>query len=487
MATLTLDRMAAGGMRDQLDGGFHRYSTDARWLVPHFEKMLYDNALLASAYLEAYQATGKGGYADIARGVLSWMTTTMSADNGGFYSALDADSVAPDGKREEGWFHTWTPAEFDLAAGADAHLARDFFGVSAAGDVDGRGVLRAWRPLADLAASANLSLAEAEERIARAREQLLLARGRRPAPLRDEKLLTAWNGLAISAFAQAALILGETAYAARAEKAAAFFVSQLEVTGRLRRSFKDGQAGALGFLGDYAFLIAGLLDLFEATGSVRWLDHAIALDRVLADHFEDVTGGFFLTSDEHEAGLAREKPSYDGAEPSGNSVAVMNLLRLHEMTTRDAYRRRAELALSALGAKLGAAPTGLSELLLAIERLQDVAKQIAIVTPQSHVEAEPFLAKLRTTHLPHRSLVVVSEAEAAVMVSRVPWLEGKVAQRGATTAYVCEQGVCALPVTTPEDFAKLLRGANPFGERSPGSQAASAGVPASCSTWRTGR
>jgi len=456
MATLTLDRMAAGGIRDQIDGGFHRYATDARWLVPHFEKMVYDNALLVPVFLEAYQASGKTAYADIARGVLAWMTTMMSADDGGFYAALDADSLAPDGRREEGWFYTWTPEEIDDAAGADAPAARDFFGVSAAGDMDGRSVLRSWREISDVAASVELPLAEAQASIARARRSLLAARARRPAPLRDEKILTAWNGLAISAFAQAALVLGEPAFATRAEQAAAFLVARLDSGGRLRRSFKDGQAGTLGYLSDYAFFIAGLLDLFEATGAVGWLDHAVALDQILADHFEDASGGFFLTSDEHEAGLAREKPAYDGAEPSGNSVEVMNLLRLHQLTLREEYLRRAERALGALGARLSASPAGLSELLLAVAYLRDVPRQIAIVTPRSRDEAEPYLASLRALHLPHRSLVVVSETEAPAVAARVPWLTGKVALRGTTTAYVCEQGVCALPSATPEDFAREL-------------------------------
>ncbi|HWP67024.1 MAG TPA: thioredoxin domain-containing protein, partial [Candidatus Limnocylindria bacterium] len=315
MATLTLEKMAAGGMHDQVGGGFHRYATDARWLVPHFEKMLYDNALLTVAYLEGYQATGRAEFAEVARRILRYVERDMTAPEGGFYAATDADSPAPDGRREEGWFFTWTPAEIDAALGpARARVVEAYYGVTAAGNFEGRNILHTPRPLEAVAAELALPPERVQAIVEESREMLYAARAKRPPPLRDEKILTAWNGLMISAYAQAALVLGDPAYAARAARAADFVLTRMRVNGRLRRSWKDGEARHEAYLDDYAFLIAGLLDLYEATGERRWLDEAVALDRVLEAHYEDrAAGGFFMTSDDHETLLVREKPGSDGA------------------------------------------------------------------------------------------------------------------------------------------------------------------------------
>jgi hypothetical protein len=295
---------------------------------------------------------------------------------------------------------------------------------------------------------------------------LYKARAKRPAPLRDEKILTAWNGLMISAHAQAALILGDARYAERATRAADFVLTKLRQDGRLLRSYKAGQARHNGYLDDHAFLIAGLLDLYEATGTPRWLKEAIVLDKVLEDHYEDKqAGGFFMTSNDHEQLLAREKPSYDGAEPSGNSVQALNLLRLYEFTTEDRYRVRAEKALQAFNEILQRAPAAVSELLLAMDYHLDTPKEIVIVTPKSRVEAEPFLAKLGTTFLPNRIVVVVPEGEElAAQAKLIPLVASKVTQGGKATAYVCEQKVCALPTTDPTIFAKQIRQVRPLKE-----------------------
>ena len=459
MASHTLERMAAGGLYDHVGGGFHRYSTDARWLVPHFEKMLYDNALLAVAYLEGYQASGREDFARVAREILRYVERDMTSPEGAFYSATDADSLAPTGQREEGLFFTWTPAELDAALGRDeAAVVQAYYAVTAGGNFEGRSILHTPRSLEDVARDLKRRPADVQQVVQSARERLYATRAPRPAPLRDEKILTAWNGLMIGAFARGARVLGEPAYVARAEQAARFVLSRLRVSGRLMRAYKDGRVRHNGYLDDYAFLISGLLDLYEATGNSAWLNEAVALDRVLETHYEDKpAGAFFLTSDDHEELLVREKPSYDGAEPSGNSVQTLNLLRLHELTTDDAYRERAASAFRALGERLAEAPAALAEMLLAVDFHLDRPKEIIIVTPTGRAEAQPFLERLATTFLPNHVLIVVAEGNVAAEAARIPLLEGKVARDSRATAYVCEGRVCKLPTTDPEVFAEQVR------------------------------
>ncbi len=467
MATLTLAKMAAGGIYDHIGGGFHRYSTDVRWLVPHFEKTLYDNALLTLAYLEGYQATGREDFARVAREILRYIERDMTSPEGAFYSATDADSMAPSGHREEGWFFTWTPAEMEAVLGKErARIATAYYAVTKEGNFEGRNILHVPKPLDVVAQELGIPAERVRAVIQESKDLLYNARSKRPLPLRDEKILTAWNGLMISAYARAALVLGAVHYADRAERAADFVLTHLRKDRRLLRSYKDGQARHNGYLEDYAFFIAGLLDLYEATGNPCWLKEAIALDRVLEEHYEDKQeGGFFRTSDDHEELLAREKPSYDGAEPSGNSVHALNLLRLHEFTTKDRYRVRAEKTLRAFGETLRKAPTALSELLLAVDYYLDKPKEIIIVTPKSRAEAGPFLAQLRTTFVPNRIVTVVTEGqELAAQAKLIPLLQGKVAQGGKTTAYVCEKGVCQLPTTDPAVFARQISQLRPLRE-----------------------
>ncbi|MBI1950869.1 MAG: thioredoxin domain-containing protein [Acidobacteria bacterium] len=460
MSALTLEKMAAGGIYDQVGGGFHRYSTDARWLVPHFEKMLYDNALLAVAYLEGYQATGREDFARVAREILRYVERDMTSPQSAFYSATDADSQTPGGHREEGYFFTWTPAEIEKTLGKDrARIVSTCYGVAEQGNFEGRNILHLPRPLPEVARNLRIGPPRLRTILEEARESLYRARAERPAPLRDEKILAAWNGLMISGYARAALVLGEEGYARTATRAADFVLRNLRKNGRLLRSYKDGRPLHNAYLDDYAFLTAGLLDLFEATGERRWLEEAIALDAVLEAQYEDRPGGgFFMTSADHEDLLAREKPAYDGAEPSGNSVAVLNLLRLHELTTDDRYRRRAERALKAFEPVLERAPSALSEMLLAVDFHLDTPKEIIIVTPSRPDRAGPLLAELRRAFIPNRVLVVVPEGEPLTALSRVvPLVQGKIARDGKATAYVCESRVCELPTTDPEIFAQQIR------------------------------
>ena len=467
MATRTLERMASGGIHDQLGGGFHRYSVDARWLVPHFEKMLYDNALLAMAYLEASQASGRDDFARVARGILAYVEREMTSPAGAFYSASDADSEAPGGRREEGRFFTWTPEEIRAVLAPDAaRLAETYYGVTSAGHVDGRSVLHAAHPVGEVARELGLSEQAARASLEDSRRRLLAARERRPRPLRDEKILTAWNGLAISAFARAALVLGEPRLAAQAARAADFVLTRMRENGRLLRSHSEGRSRHNAYLEDYAFLIAGLLDLYEASGSPRWLREAIELDQVLAQHYEDPAGGYFAISDDHERLLARAKPAQDGAEPSGNSVQALNLLRLHEWSDDDRYRQRAERTLAAFGARLEKAPDALSELLLAADFHNDTPKQIVIVTPTQRSQAAPLLDKLRATFVPNRTLVVAAEGSDLQAQARLlPLLEGKRALGGKATGYVCERRVCERPTSDPQLFAAQLAKTEPLVER----------------------
>jgi hypothetical protein len=301
---------------------------------------------------------------------------------------------------------------------------------------------------------------------------LLTARARRPAPLRDEKILAAWNGLMIGAFARAALVLNEPSYAARAARAADFVLVKMRRAGRLLRSHSEGESRHDGYLEDYAFLIAGLLDLHEATSAPRWLSEAIALDRVLEQHFEDAGGGYFATSDTHEPLFARAKPVQDGAEPSGNSVAALNLLRLHELSDDDRYRQRAGRTLQALSKRLAQAPAAFSELLLAVDFQLDLPKQVVIVAPTRDA-AEPLLGRLRRAFVPNRVLVVaVQGADLLAQARLVPLLEGKRALAGKATAYVCERRVCDRPTSEPDVFAAQLAKAQPLADgRSAGQRA----------------
>jgi uncharacterized protein YyaL (SSP411 family) len=473
MATLTLDKMAAGGLHDQVGGGFHRYSTDARWLVPHFEKMLYDNALLTLAYLEAHQVTGNPEFARVARELLRYVEREMTSPDGAFHSATDADSLTPDGRREEGLFFTWTPAELTGALGQErAAVVAAYYGVTAGGNFEGRNILHVPRSLAEVARELGKTAGDVQTTVHEAREVLYRERAQRPAPLRDEKILASWNGLMISAHAVAAQVLDDAAYARVASRAADFVLRNLREDGRLRRSFKDGRARHNAYLDDYAFVTAALLDLFEASGERRWIEEALALDRVLEEFHEDkVGGGFFTTSTDHEALLAREKPRYDGAEPSGNSVAVLNLLRLHELTTDDRYRRRAERALAAFHATLAESPRALSEMLLAVDFYLDTPKEIVIVVPRARADAAALLAALGATFVPNRVLVVVPEGDAlARLAPVVPFVEGKVARGGTATAYVCERRICDLPTNDPAVFARQLGTVRPASNVQPGGE-----------------
>ena len=441
MALRTLQAMARGGIRDQIGGGFHRYTVDAAWRVPHFEQMLYDNALLAKAYVEAYQATGQEELARTARDILDYLGREMRSPAGGFYSATDADSAAPKtGERIEGRYFTWTPAEIEAALGGeDAARFFDAYLLDDDAEVEGRFVLRR----------------KGEATIPSLRIKLFQERTHRPLPFRDEKIVASWNGLAISAFAAAGFVLDDPLYAERAGEAADFVLSQMRPGGRLARSYREGRTSGAAFLDDYAFLIAGLLDLYEATGDIRRLEQALALDREAQRLFEDADGGgFFFTAQGQDALAERRKPVVDEAEPSGNSVQILNLLRLHELTTDDRFRRRADLALQAFASTIEADPTAVSELLLAIEFRH--AKPLQILVVKGADEPAALLDVLRSAFVPNRVVAVASESDLPHVQMTIPLFEDKRAIGGRTTAYVCEERVCRLPTSDPTELATLL-------------------------------
>jgi uncharacterized protein YyaL (SSP411 family) len=448
MVERTLDAMATGGIRDHLAGGFHRYATDAGWRVPHFEKMLYDNALLVVAYLDAHQVTRRPDFAEVVRDTLAWIARDMTSPEGGFWAAVDADSEG-----EEGRFYYWTAEEIRTTLGDEASFALAWYGV-----VDGPEpqVLHAPRPLAAVAEALELDPTDAGARLARARARLLEVRARRAAPHTDRKVVTAWNGLMVSAFARAANVLGDPAHARAATRAADFLLTQLRRGGRLQRSWFEGRASGEGYLEDYAFVIAGLLDVYEATFDPRWLREAVALQAVLDAHFADESGGYYRTADDGEALLAREKPSWDGAEPSGNSVALGNLLRLSELTADDRYRARADAGLRALGPVLARAPAGAPRLLAAVDFQLDRPKEIVIVTPESG-DAGELLGVLRAAYVPNGVVALVREgAPQRALAGLVPLVAEKPALGGRPTAYVCERRVCDLPTSDAAVLAGQL-------------------------------
>ena len=461
IAKLTLEKMAAGGIYDHAGGGFHRYATDRRWLVPHFEKMLYDNALLIMAYLEGYQVVGDQHFKRVTKEVLHYVKRDMTSPGGAFYSATDADSLTPKGHREEGYFFTWTPEELEDVLGKDrAEIVKTYYAVGFTGNFEGRHILNTPKTAAEIADDLNMSEKRLQAIIEEAKELLFQRRKRRPHPLRDEKIITAWNGLMISAHARAGLILGESAYIDRAVQAARFILEHLYTENRLYRSYKDNQARHKAYLDDYAFFTAALLDLYEATHDIQWLAKAIELDEILEKYYEDKkNGGFFMTSPEHERLIAREKPHYDGAEPSGNSVAVLNLLRLGEYTLEDNYQKRAKQALTSFLGGSTSNPLALSEMMLALDFYLDRPKEIIIVAPEGKRDkAEPFLREFRKQFLPSRILTVATEGKDLESHARlIPAARGKFALKGMTTAYVCEKGICKLPAQDPKLFARQLQ------------------------------
>jgi hypothetical protein len=454
--------MARGGMYDQLGGGFHRYSVDNRWLVPHFEKMLYDNALLARLYVEAAQVTGEPFYRRVADETLGYMLREMVNPEGAFYSTQDAASLASPGAphTEEGTFYVWSPEEVREHLGEDAALFCQLYDVSRAGNFEGKSILNLPRDPAEVARVTGVTPERLEQVAARGREQLYTARARRPWPFRDEKIITAWNAMALRALAQAGAAFGGEEgrrYTEAAARCAHFLLTHLRrPDGRLLRSWKDGRPGPLGFLEDYALLVDGLLALHAADGAARWLREAITLADAMLDLFwDDTLGGLYDTAHDQEALVTRPHDTGDNATPSGNSVAAEALLRLAALTGHERYRDRAEAILAGIAAMLARFPLGFGRMLCAADLAVARIAELALVGEPGAPNTQALLAVAQGAYRPHLVVARATPAETEG-AGLTPLLRDRPTLGGRATAYVCEGFVCKLPVTTPEDLAAQL-------------------------------
>jgi uncharacterized protein len=449
---LTLRQMANGGIYDQLGGGFARYSVDEYWLVPHFEKMLYDNALLARLYLEAYEATGDGFYRRIAEETLDYVMRDMRSPEGGFYSAEDADSEGVEGK-----FHVWTPEEIEATLEPeDAKLAERYWDVTERGNFEGKNILNVPRPPEAVAAEFGLSTEELWQRILLIRERLFTEREKRVRPGRDEKVLAAWNGLMLRAFALAAGATGREEYLRVAEENAVFLLEKLVVDGRLRRSYKDGQARLNGYLEDYACVADGLVELYEATFETRWLREAASLaDAILGLFWAEAEGAFYDTAADHEELVTRPRDVYDNATPSGNSVAVDVLLKLSVLLEREDYRERAGAVLDNLSGGMVQVPGAFGRLLSALDFYLSTPYEVAIIGEREAPDTKMLLETVYSSYLPNKVVAGSSENDEEA-TQLVPLLANRPMRGGRPTAYVCVNYACQSPTTDPAELARQL-------------------------------
>ena len=444
----TLQEMQKGGMHDHLGGGFHRYSVDERWLVPHFEKMLYDQAILARSYLEAFRATGQAVYAETARDTFTYTLRDLTSPQGGFYSAEDADSEGIEGK-----FYVWTPAQLAEVLGDEP--ARELGRVY---DVTEHGNFEHGWSILNLSGHRGEIPKDTQTRLAAARAKLLEARGRRIRPHRDEKVLTDWNGLMIGALAEGAATLDEPRYAAAAAKAADFLLMHLKANGRLLHTWRDGDAKIPAFLDDYAFLGNGLVDLYEATFDLRWLDEARSLAREMNRLFRDPQGGgWFLTGTDNEALLTRPKELYDGAVMSGNSMAALLCLRLGHLTGETDLEEVGRAALRELGAEIASKPAAYPQMLIAADFAAGPIQEIVVAGDPADPRAARLLHEVRRRFLPHAVVALRPDGAAGeAAVQRMGYLARQTAAGGVPTAYVCEAYACKLPVTEPGKLGAFL-------------------------------
>ena len=453
MADLTLEKMAHGGIYDQLGGGFHRYSVDPFWLVPHFEKMLYDNALLSRLYLHAYQITGSGQYKRIVEETLDYVLREMTGPEGGFYSSQDADSEG-----EEGRFFVWTPREIEEALGKEqAVIFNRYYGVTHQGNFDGRNILHVRDSAEEVASELGIDEEQLTEAVDSARAKLLERRRKRVAPGRDDKALTCWNGMMLRSFAEAAAVLGRDDYLQAALANAGFLLSALRSPqGRVMRSFKDGKAVLNGYLDDYSNLIDGLIALHEATLDLRWLDEARSLaDDMLELFWDPEEATFYDTGSDHEKLIIRPSHLFDNAEPSGSAVASDVLLRLAVLTGNAEYRNRAATMLRSLRMLMSRAPMGFGHWLCVLDFYLSTPKEIAVVGPPEDPGTQALLDEVFGRFIPNR-VVTGYRPNGADGYEGYPLLADKYMINDLPSAFVCENYVCMMPATDPAALAEQL-------------------------------
>jgi uncharacterized protein YyaL (SSP411 family) len=471
MTSKTLRSMADGGMYDHLAGGFHRYSVDEFWHVPHFEKMLYDQAQLVIAYLDAYQITGDPVFAAVARDVLNYVSRDMTAPSGGFYSAEDADSLYQAGKPEhgEGVFYIWEQAEIDSLLGEDAALFNFVYGVQPKGNAPSdphkeftnKNILIKRHSIAEAAKEFELSESVTSEKLTAARERLLAARAKRPRPNLDDKILTAWNGLMISAYARAYSVLDEPEYLLAATKAATFLKQHFTHPEKqtLLRSFREQPSEIDAFAADYAFLIQGLLDLYSAGFDSEWLQWAKKLQRTQDTLFWDnASGSYFASHADDESVIVRLKESYDGAIPSENSVAALNLLRLSAILNSERWQVQAQQILQNFSSPIQRSPTAVPQMMVALDFALQKPQQIVIAGKQHARDTRALMDVVNADFRPH-SVVLLADGKAGqdFLAKHSEAYGAMVPRDGKATAYICEDFVCELPTNDPEQVEALLK------------------------------
>jgi len=472
MVLATMRAMAKGGMHDHLGGGFHRYSVDERWFVPHFEKMLYDQAQLAISYLEAYQITHDTFFGGVARRILDYVLRDMTDKDGGFYSAEDADSVIDPAKPEvkgEGAFYVWSRQEIEHVVGEPAAGWLCFrYGVESKGNVandpqgefTGKNILYEARTVEETARHFSKPVEEVAQALSSAEQLLLGARSRRVRPHLDDKVLTAWNGLMISALAKGGAILREPRYSAAAARCAEFISSRMYdgKSGLLLRRYRQRDAAIAGFLDDYALYTQALLDLYETQFAIRHFETAVKVAEKQRGLFEDKEhGGFFSTAAGDASLLIRMKEDYDGAEPSGNSVAALNFLRLAEMTDRKDFRDAAEKTLRAFASRISNVPSAVPQMLVAYEFSLSKPKQIMLVGERRAPETATLLGILHERFLPNSIVLLVDDDSREILAGHLGVVATMTRLDGRTTAYICENYTCKLPTADAVKFGELLQ------------------------------
>ena len=446
----TLEKMARGGIFDQVGGGFHRYSTDSVWLAPHFEKMLYDNALLAVLYLHGWQATGEPLFRQVVDKTLNYVLKEMTHPSGGFYSAQDADSEG-----EEGKFFVWLPREINQVLGPDlGRVAMEYWGVTREGNWEGKNILNVGRPDDEVAATLNLSLDELHDKLREAADRLYEARSERVHPGLDDKVLTAWNGMMMKAFAECGSHLNRPDWVAAAEANAEFLLSNMVVDGRLLRTWRDGSAKISGYLEDYAFLVDGLISLYEATFDRRWLDEARFFgDRIPELFWDDNDEALYDAGSDHDQLIVRPRDLFDNAMPCGNSAAVMALLRLGLHTGEPKYQMIATSALSSVADLMQRVPNGFAWWLCALDFKLARVQEVVVMGAPDDPDTALLLDTARNGFSPNR---IYAGGAVPSDDAQFPLLAGKTLIGGKATAYLCENYACLAPTTDPAEFARQL-------------------------------